>query len=280
MPIKDIKITRDGKDVQIAGMDKLLFERVDISEYLELTKSIYDGEILTIQIIDSSSDTTAIYKKGILTTYKRNITNDNKVFALQYERNFGFKVSTENMNKLSPEEYEFLNNETKKFQRELFQIKNSFDESDLDNKESKISRLLSFYYVFYNKNLTAFDEQTIRKVQEMAALLNYLGINIIDTEFDYGFDKQNNMIISPELESLLEESFYISITKPALFDKDAELEYVDTLRKVILEQMPENTDFFSQICSLNRYLYNATIPNEQPEILDTVSAMLKIKKSN
>lgn len=279
MSIEDIKIIKDGEAVQIPGLDTLLIEKVGIYEYLNLIKKIYEGKSLTIQIKDSIGETYAAYDDEKLSFLKKNITKFNKEFSLQYERGLGFKITTGDMNKLSDEEYEFLSTEIQKFKCELFQLKDYFDEADLEEKESKISRLLSFYYVFYKQSLTVFDDETNKKIQEMAALLNYLGINIMGTEFDYNLDKQSNIITSHDLQTLLEESFYISVPNPRLPDMNDELVYVDILRDLISAQLPENTDFFDQVCALNKYLYNAILPENQDEFLNTVLEILKIKIS-
>ena len=52
MPIENIKIIRDGEIIQTSGIDGLLLEKVGIYEYLNLTKKIYEGKSLTIQIKD------------------------------------------------------------------------------------------------------------------------------------------------------------------------------------------------------------------------------------
>ena len=279
MSIEDIKIIRDGEAVQTRGLDILLLEKVGIYEYLNLIKKICEGKSLTIQIKDSISETYAVYDDEKLSFLKKNITKFNKEFSLQYERGLGFKITTGDMNKLSDEEYELLSVEIQKFKSELFKLKNYFDEDDLEEKESKISRLLSFYYVFYKQSLTVFDDETNKKIQEMAALLNYLGVNIIGTEFDYNFDKESNIITSRDLQTLLEESFYISVTNPTLPDINDELDYVDTLSNLISAQLPKNATFFDQVCALNRYLYNAILPENQGEFLNTALEILKIKKA-
>lgn len=279
MPIENIKIIRDGEIIQTTGIDGLLLEKVGIYEYLNLTKKIYDGKSLTIQIKDSTSVTYAVYKEEKLSLLKKIVTKFNKEFSLQYEKDVGLKISTEDMSKLSDEEYLFLSDETKSLKKGLYQIKNYFDQSDLENKESGISRLLSFYYVFYKQCITTFDEETNKRIQEMSALLNYLGVNIIGTEFNYSLDKQSDLIISQELQTLLEESFYINITKPESLDMTDELIYTDTLRNLIFSQLPKNMDFFGQVCSLNKYLYNAILTENQDQILETVSEILKIKKA-
>ena len=279
MPIENIKIIRDGEIIQTTGIDGLLLEKVGIYEYLNLTKKIYEGNSLTIQIKDSTSVTYAVYKEGKLSLLKKIVTKFNKEFSLQYEKDVGLKISTEDMSKLSDEEYSFLSKETKSFKKGLYQIKNYFDQSDLENKESGISRLLNFYYVFYKQCITTFDEETNKRIQEMSALLNYLGVNVIGTEFDYSLDKQSDLIISQELQTLLEESFYINITKPESLDMTDELIYIDTLRNLIFDQLPKNMDFFGQVCSLNKYLYNAILTENQDQILETVSEILKTKKA-
>lgn len=283
MEINCVNVKYNKKTVLLTNAEQILLESVSISEYIEYIRNKCKNELeqnLYIKVESDNSKDIYFYEQNELSFMKRIIKKDKCTYTLFYDKENGLKFTTNKKTNLTEAEYEFFSKEISDFKEKVSELTEYLNTSKDDNLDEQINKLRGLYYAFYNENLTICDKLTNSKVQYMAAILNVLGIDVIGKKLSFSHDLETKEIKSFELESFLNDTFYIGTTDLKYPENyEAECVYTSQLADIIKSSNISDS-FYKSVIELTKIFYMGILSNdniETDDIFKTANSIWKLK---